>query len=551
MSERWGTVAPEQAEASAPPDKSLDWQDIGKGGVGGLARGVTGLPGMGGNIGGLVRSAATKLGLPENVIATGAAVARGNPFLNVFTTPDSRYFQQKAEDVYGDKFYEPHTTAGQYASTLGEFAPAAAVPGGGGVTARVLNTVVPAVASETAGQITKGTEAEPYARAIAGVGAGVIGGKLVTPAPPATRARTAATAVLDQAGIPISAGERTGSKFVKLAEETAGEMPLSMGAWQEFKQRQLEKLNKIVTERTFDPAQLQARGIPAEGSHLPHSDVFAQGRQSLRDEYTRLSQSNHLRSDPQLLNDLQAVQTNYERNVMPTQRASGKTNIEANFQDIVDNLVAGQGTMPGDVYQALRSRFGRQAQTAFKTDPELGMALKGTQTALDRAMRRNLSPEDAAAWDRNNQRYANMKQLVPAVAKGGEFMTPPGIAQAVRSGRREQAAAGVGNLDELANAANLVIKPLPNSMTAARSQFHGLFNLPSVLSAIASGGGYLGGILGPAGTLAGVAAPHLAGRAAVSRLGQRYLGNQVAPMSTRDLLAQTLAQQAISQRDRQ
>jgi hypothetical protein len=539
-------VPPVQRQEGAAGDEGPDWQDIGKGFVGGFGRGVTSIPGTGGNIGNLVGAGFRKLGVPEEVIKTGSAAARTNPLLNFFTGPGSEELgiQPKVEEYTG-KFHEPQTVLGQYASTLGEFAPAAVVPGGGGVPARIVNTVIPALASETAGQITKGTKAEPWARAIAGVGAGVVGGKAVTVAPPATRARQAAAAVADREGIPISAGDRTGSKFVRLLEETAGEQPLSMGAWQAFRQRQLEELNRKVTGRTFDPAELRRRGIPDEGSHLPHSDVFEQGKKSLRNDYEQLSKANSLRSDIPLVNDLQGALTKYESNVLPSQRAGGRQNIEEIFHDIANNLSV-NGTMSGETYQAIRSRLGRQAKTAFKSDPELGTALKETQAALDRAMRRNLSPADAAAWDLTNQRYANMKQLAPVVAKGGEFMTPAGIAQAVRSGRAEQAAAGAGNLDELANAANLLIKPLPNSMTAARSQFHGLFNLPSTLMAIGSGAGYLGGVLGPAGALLGAAAPHLVGSAVVSRLGQRYLGNRVAPMDVRDQIAQTLAQQAIS-----
>lgn len=67
----------------------------------------------------------------------------------------------------------PETTAGQYARTIGEFAPAAAA-GPGSVVRRAAQTVVPAVASETAGQATAGTDWETAAR-IAGALAGGVG----------------------------------------------------------------------------------------------------------------------------------------------------------------------------------------------------------------------------------------------------------------------------------------------------------------------------------------------------------------------------------------
>jgi len=67
--------------------------------------------------------------------------------------------------------YQPKTVGGSYMETVGEFAPNAFIPGG--VPMKVAAVAVPATASEVAGQMTKGTPAEPYARAIGGmVGAG-------------------------------------------------------------------------------------------------------------------------------------------------------------------------------------------------------------------------------------------------------------------------------------------------------------------------------------------------------------------------------------------
>lgn len=78
-----------------------------------------------------------------------------------------------------EPLYEPKTTAGEYARTVAEFLPGAGVGKAleagakAGAKAFGARVAVPAVASETAGQITKGTEAEPWARLAAGVGAGV------------------------------------------------------------------------------------------------------------------------------------------------------------------------------------------------------------------------------------------------------------------------------------------------------------------------------------------------------------------------------------------
>jgi hypothetical protein len=68
--------------------------------------------------------------------------------------------------------YKPQTTAGKYAETISSFAPGAVAfgtPGAANIPGSVLKyAAVPGAVSETAGQITEGTELEPAAR---GVGA--------------------------------------------------------------------------------------------------------------------------------------------------------------------------------------------------------------------------------------------------------------------------------------------------------------------------------------------------------------------------------------------
>lgn len=502
----------------AEDDAALDLKDIGKGAVGGVGRGVTGLAGLPGDVSNLMARGGewigNKLGLaplPEDV---RAANERSRPFT-------SAEVRAPVEAVTG-KFYEPKTVLGQYASTAGEFAPGA-IFGGGGAAARTLGTVVPAALSESAGQFFKGQDIEPYARFAGGVIGGVAGGKTITPAPPATLARQKAAAVLEREGIPMTAGDITGSKNVQRLEDIAGVLPFSSGMMQQKRQDQLAAVNRAFTDRTFNRAELERRGIPRE-SNLPDTDVFVHGKQSLKDVYDDLTSRNAARADPQFVNEALAAAAKYDANVLPTQRAGGRLNVEHNLNDIVDKFVAGGGQMSGEAYQAIRSRLGKQAKDV-RDDSALSAALREIQGALDRNMQRSLSPADKAAWIDTNRRYANMKQLEPLVAKGGEFMTPAGIAQAVRSGRAAQAAEGTGNLDRLANAANTIIKPLKSSGTAERSAWLNPAQFLNPLNYVALG----------------VASPW----------GQRYLSNRVAPMNSRDLMAQTLAQQAISQRQQE
>jgi hypothetical protein len=515
---------PDEFLRSRQREPEVGWGgDIVKGAAGGLGRGVTGLAGLPGDVSNLMARGGewigNKLGLaplPEDV---RAANERSRPFT-------SAEVRAPVEAVTG-KFYEPKTVPGQYFSTAAEFAPGA-IFGGGGAAARTLGTIVPAALSESAGQITKGQDIEPYARFAGGVIGGVTAGKAITPSPPPTRARQKAAAVLDREDIPMTAGDITGSKTVQRLEDAAGVMPFSSGRMQQIRQDQLAAANRVVTDRMFSRPELERRGIPAE-SHLPDTDVFVHGKQSLKDIYDDIARRNAPRADPQFINETSAALAKYEANVLPTQRAGGKLNVEHNINDIVDKFVAGGGQMSGEAYQSIRSRLGKQAKDV-RDDSALSGALREIQGALDRNMQRSLSPADKAAWIDTNRRYAIMKQLEPLVAKGGEFMTPAGMAQAARSGRAAQAAAGTGDLDELTKAMNLIIKPLPSSGTAERTAWLRPTNFINPLNYIA--------------------------RAVVSRLGQAYLGNRIpgqaaANMSTRDRIAQTLAQQAISRRQQE
>lgn len=141
--------------------------DVLKSGAAGLAKGAIGLAGLPGDAANLLTRGsqvasdyiANKLGFDKGPEPTG-------PLL-----PTSTGIQKGVEGVAGD-FHKPQTVAGEYAQTAGEFAPAI-LGGGEGLMAKLATRVAaPAAASETAGQLTKGTALEPYARIAGAVGGG-------------------------------------------------------------------------------------------------------------------------------------------------------------------------------------------------------------------------------------------------------------------------------------------------------------------------------------------------------------------------------------------
>lgn len=167
--------------------------DVAKSGGIGLAKGVIGLA-----------------GLPGDLSELGArGIDRATQFVgdklgvDVKPRPDQPFrggsadIQKGVESVTGE-FYKPKTTAGEFAQTAGEFAPG--LIGGPETLLTKLATRVaaPAIASEAAGQVTKGTAAEPVARVAGAVLGGMGGARALRPAaaevPTAAELKTAAQA---------------------------------------------------------------------------------------------------------------------------------------------------------------------------------------------------------------------------------------------------------------------------------------------------------------------------------------------------------------------
>jgi hypothetical protein len=165
---------PEAKPSKGVKDTAID---VAKSAGIGVARGVIGLGGL---VGDVTDLGAKGLEKASDFISDKVGIDRykrpegGSALDNI---PTSQSITKAVEGVTGD-FYKPETTAGEYARTVGEFLPAS-IAGPGGIIRKVgMQAVLPGVASEAAGQATEGTPIEPYARAAAGIAAGV-GGSLI------------------------------------------------------------------------------------------------------------------------------------------------------------------------------------------------------------------------------------------------------------------------------------------------------------------------------------------------------------------------------------
>lgn len=495
------STAQSQSLPNAAPTLGETASDVAGSLGAGLARGVIGVGGLAGNIESLGRAGINK----------AATMAGFQPPVSPESMfPTSLTLQGAVEEIKGSKFYEPKTKAGEYARTIGEFAPAAAFPGS--AVSRTLNVVAPAVASETAGQMTKGTAYEPYARfagAVAGGSLPALAARAISPLPAAADHAAAVRTLQDEGVAALTAGQRTNSKPLKWAESATQDIP--------FAGRRASQLQDTQAEQ-FTRAALRRAGIDAPRAT---PEVIDQAFTQLGQHFDNIAQNANLVADRRFVDDLQNVLGNYEGLVPPTLQSPAVRNV---INDIMNTVRApGAGGIAGDAVAATRSRISSMASQHHQ-DPQLGEALRGIREAFDDAVART-NPQIAHDWQALRQQYANLLRVSEAAGGAGEnaakgLISPAQLRNAVKNANKRAYVRGQSDLGNLARAGEAVMKPLPQSGTAPRQA---AMNALNVMSAIAGNAA-----AGPAGALGAVAAPAALGRMVMSRPVQNYLSNQLA-----------------------
>lgn len=199
---------PQSLPASPPDGFVIDhpsrWMDAAKSVASGLENATIGTLGSIGDARELMSSGVDALGRKIGVdLSPVKTVVSKTPLGALSAFPSSSDIRSTVTDPVVPPEYEPQTTTGSYLKTGAEFLPGIIDPELAGPSAlraagKLLLTRVaaPAVVSETAGQLTKGTAAEPYAR----VAGAVLGG-----AGAARAANTAAEANALRAATPTAA----------------------------------------------------------------------------------------------------------------------------------------------------------------------------------------------------------------------------------------------------------------------------------------------------------------------------------------------------------
>lgn len=472
-----------------------------------------------------------------------------------FSLPTSEQVRKGVEGVTGE-FRKPQNTAEEYADTIGSFAPAVvAGPGGfAGPTAGrvaynlaatpikrfVTNAAIPGGMSEFAGQATKGTAAEPYARV-----AGALASPVVTSAwqfarrnpiaPSIPADRQAAYERLGEQGANknISVGELTGNTNRRYNETVAGTRAQVMD---ENKLRDLTRAaTRVYGEEGENFHEALNRGHARIGPGIEESAGKLKVRMDpeLGDALVAIDAKTLKEGlNPDQVNRLRAVRDNIVENFGTVARKSKAKNA-AELPDWTEvkgpafqNLIAKDSILQGAIDEGGRIGFYAKKMKEALMDAAI-------RTSERPGTREGVGDRQALADFRNYRRqYANMMAMEEGASAGGEqaargLLTPASLRMIATNRDKSDYFLGRGDYAQLAKDANLLMTPLPNSGTTQRAKAMWPWQLMGTLGGAVLGGAAAPGIGHAVGATLGAAAGP-AVRSRMVRLQPWWLDQEVA-----------------------
>lgn len=482
---KFRAVQPETAEPAAPsgnpdfayepapvapstsPRPLWDTEDVVKAGGSGLARGtmsladVVDLPGR--TMEGLAqRASQAVLGsdLPEPVSkAIRGTILPGmmpNPFAASDVSP-TELMRERAPEVMD---YQPISHAGRYSRTIGEFLPGAiAMPGGSLASKLATGAIAPAVASETAGYAVSGSSnpwVEPAARLAGAILGGAIGSGLenftrrtISPGGGADPARLAAAEEMRRRGIPVTAGQATGSNAVRNVEADTAAGQMIAGATPDSQQA-----------KAFTAATMKFLG-----SNAPVADQAAMN--AARDRIT-----SQLRDSVAGVN----VQPNLPMSLKVAEAAKHYEEFTPSSQKIplirgiIDRINDGV-PLSGDQLAAWRSNLGKLlyhdnqgvSDTAYMLRNAIDEAIENSMIAMG-------EPARVEAWRTARDQYRNLLAVEDALKVTKEsgalgIVTPKDLMAALAKQDKSAIITGRrGDIGSFASDAINLLRPLPGSV---------------------------------------------------------------------------------------
>lgn len=380
--------------------------------------------------------------------------------------------------------YAAKTIPGQYASTIGSFVPAFAALSEGNPTAlmkSVGKAAASGTASESAGQLTKGTSAEPLARLAGGFVPGGISSLFSSGLKGILRGGASPQKIesninaFNKAGIQPSVGQATESNAARSSESFLSKVPGSAGQMREFAYKQGQDLGKNLDKMASELAPSssgEAAGRAIEKgiteSYLPRARlvqnalydrldqyipgktlVGAENTTKLLDEITApIPQAKSL-SETKLLSNpiLNEVKSALKKDMggMPGTPAKPSAILQEGGQPFMSKEIPGipgRATMPYESLKELRSRIGRKLETVDLA-PDIPKAeLKRLYGALSEDMKaaaRQSGPQAEVTYNKANSYTKSFHEKIDQMQSVIDKKDPEKIFRAAMSGTAEGA----------------------------------------------------------------------------------------------------------------
>ena len=426
------SVMSQRPEDQRPHTLGETGLDMAKSFGSGIVRGATSLADLPSDVvqGGLgMVERATGYDIPEWVERGSVAFLPGGMNRAISGESTTEGLTRELPSVMG---YKSKTTPGKYAGTVGEFLPGA-VAGPGGIARNLITQgVIPALASEGAGQLTEGSAYEPYARFLAALTSGMSVPKLesgvrraISPGGGAAADDLAHAARLREAGMNVSAGQATKSPNVLAIE--ANNPTLQSVYNVSDSSPQLMDFTKTVLKEAGLTDDIAARA--AAKPNFIGNPYTAQPQVM---EELRLVNST-------MFNDaLNGVNiTPLRRLTAPIYTANGMNNAPTAIQDAVDAIgdASRRGTtVPATELQQVRSELGRELSS---TDGSRRDAARMARDAIDDLIDSAATPEQLDLLKEARRQHQAIlvaenavKNTTPRGANG--IITPADLAGALK-----------------------------------------------------------------------------------------------------------------------
>jgi hypothetical protein len=507
LSAQAAPAQPQPAEPQQSAGMMATAADMAKSFAGGLGRGVTSLADT--------AAAALPVNMAMNAYQMANTAINGGGLLDIASAgmPDPNLRNLASTVTRGAVDYQAQTVPGQYAGTVGEF-----LPGGVAGKAPMIAGVIPGLASEFAGQLTDGTQLEPFARAAAAIAAPVAGQAVRYPGSVAramygtgnpSDERQAFGGLLEGLGVPMTAGQRVGNEATLRRE-------MLTGPGQAIADQQTEAFTRAILGTIGENA---TRATPA---------VINDARTRIGQVFDDVARGVDITPDTTMVAGLQdALDTFTRRATSGTPRALPVILEETN------SALATGATIPADRLIGWRSDLSALSTNADDAVRESAIAgLKVLDDALEQSLTAAGRADDVARLAEARGQWRNLLAIIKAASGAGSdtaegLLSPSAIRNAVATQGRSAYATGTrGDIADIARAGESILRRPANSGTPA-----GLaaYNIPEILSA--GTGGAIGsamdlGALGTAGaTVTALLAPALYRRAGMTDFVQNSIIN--------------------------